>query len=153
MVVSPVFFERWGYNGTPRLSDEVGGVHFVSTEHKSFAGSTPLNSSIKGGAWYGNFTVGNATDVVLMLGTGSDDLVLKPGVYKPSPASEPHGPQCELKYGDLLPNSTGNSADVSYHPDPLPPYTPVRLLASLLICVGCDSSTRAYMRTLWDSVM
>jgi hypothetical protein len=39
------------------------------------------------GFWFGNFTVGTASNLSLMIDTGSGDLILNPGLYKPSKTS------------------------------------------------------------------
>jgi hypothetical protein len=40
--------------------------------------------------WYGNFTVGESTNLGLLIDTGSSDLILNGGLYKPSKYATPY---------------------------------------------------------------
>lgn len=70
------------------------------------------NSS--GGFWYGTFSIGESKDLSLLIDTGSNDVAVNPGLYKPSSQSENLHQKGELQYATAQSNGCG-FADIHYH--------------------------------------
>ena len=57
--------------------------------------------------------MGRASNVTLLIDTGSDFLALNPGLYRPTSSSKWLNKTAILEYGDLLADGSGSTANVS----------------------------------------
>lgn len=78
------------------------------------AGSASTPNTLDAGFWFGNFTVGKATGLSLLIDTGSSDVATNPGKYKASSSSKNLQRSGELQYITTEENGCG-SADISYN--------------------------------------
>ncbi|KIX05814.1 uncharacterized protein Z518_03786 [Rhinocladiella mackenziei CBS 650.93] len=69
--------------------------------------TVPLTSD--GGFWFANVSVGDGSSMNLLIDTGSTDVVLNPGKYKPSDASVNGNETFTLSYGTAESNGTGTA--------------------------------------------
>lgn len=67
--------------------------------------SVPLH--LDGGFWFGSFDVGESKNLSLLIDTGSSDLIVNPGLYKPSSKSVNLNRSTELEYGTAQSNGCG----------------------------------------------
>lgn len=69
--------------------------------------------TLDAGFWYGVFNVGEAHNLSLLIDTGSPDVAVNPGLYKPSRASRNLSEAGSLEYGTVEENGCG-AANISY---------------------------------------
>ncbi|PMD39253.1 acid protease [Hyaloscypha variabilis F] len=71
------------------------------------SGTTTQTITIDSGFWFGNFSIGGAPNLNLLIDTGSGDIILNPGLYVPSKASKNLSLPFENSYGTTSSNGTG----------------------------------------------
>ncbi|OBT86051.1 hypothetical protein VE02_05528 [Pseudogymnoascus sp. 03VT05] len=100
--------------------DLPGSSHLALSQKKS-TGSLHLDRrdglasegiKIEAGFWYADFTVGGASNLSLLIDTGSGDIVVNPGIYVPGKTSGNLNTSFENTYGTRSKDGTG-SATVS----------------------------------------
>ena len=101
-----------------------GPIDATAAAQKAFArlsgntgaasGSATSPETLDAGFWFGNFTVGKATGLSLLIDTGSADVAVNPGKYKASSSSKALGRSGRLQYITTQENGCG-AADVSYN--------------------------------------
>ncbi|KFY74230.1 hypothetical protein V499_05728 [Pseudogymnoascus sp. VKM F-103] len=67
---------------------------------------------IDAGFWYADFTVGGASNLSLLIDTGSGDIVVNPGIYIPGKTSENLNITFENTYGTTSKDGTGSATIV-----------------------------------------
>ncbi|OBT61338.1 hypothetical protein VE03_09531 [Pseudogymnoascus sp. 23342-1-I1] len=66
---------------------------------------------IDAGFWYADFTVGGASNLSLLIDTGSGDIVVNPGIYVPGKISENLNITFENTYGTTSKDGTGSATE------------------------------------------
>ncbi|KAF8857221.1 acid protease [Acephala macrosclerotiorum] len=74
-------------------------------------------SAVKGissseGLWFGDFAVGSSSNLSTLIDTGSGDVIVNPGLYKPSKSSKSLNTTFNNTYGTTSSDSTGNGTVV-----------------------------------------
>jgi cathepsin D len=59
------------------------------------------------GFWFANFTVGAKNDLVILIDTGSSDLLFNPGVYAPSSSSVNLHKTFSISFATTNPDGSG----------------------------------------------
>ncbi|KAE9373114.1 acid protease [Stipitochalara longipes BDJ] len=59
------------------------------------------------GWWFANFTIGATSGLEILVDTGSSDVLLNPGKYKPSPASQTMNSNFTIEFGSTNPDGSG----------------------------------------------
>lgn len=65
-------------------------------------------SNLLQGFWFANFTIGASPNLELLIDTGSGDLILNPGVYKPSSKSKNQNAPFSVSYATTNPDGSGS---------------------------------------------
>ena len=60
----------------------------------------PIVGNLTTGRWFGNFSIGNSGPLSLLIDTGSSNIVLNPGRYKPGADSQNLGTNFTKIYGE-----------------------------------------------------
>ncbi|CZR62087.1 uncharacterized protein PAC_11984 [Phialocephala subalpina] len=68
--------------------------------------------SSSGGFWFGDFSVGNSSNLSMLIDTGSGDVIVNPKLYKPSASSKPLNAAFTNTYGTTSSDGTGNGTVV-----------------------------------------
>jgi hypothetical protein len=66
------------------------------------------------GFWYGTYCIGDAAELSLLIDTGSDDVLVNPGVYKPSADSLNLHQKGDIAYATAQANGCG-FANMTYN--------------------------------------
>lgn len=86
------------------------GLRCAATQTKDDASNKPpltIPLVFVEGFWFGNFTTGDATDLSLLIDTGSSDIYVNPGLYKPSSESHTLNQTVSMSFITTEPNGCG----------------------------------------------
>ncbi|KAM3074119.1 hypothetical protein ACMFMG_003059 [Clarireedia jacksonii] len=101
-------------NGLVLLSS-VRNLGFEAVKIPLHRRASPSNitglTNYEGGFWFTNITVGFSTPANLLVDTGSADLVLNPGLYKPSIQSVNLNSTFEVTYGTTTGGGAGSTSE------------------------------------------
>ncbi|KAF2860896.1 acid protease [Piedraia hortae CBS 480.64] len=77
--------------------------------YKGAVASKPAPETLDSGFWFGSFDVGNAKNLSLLIDTGSSDVAVNPGLYKPGSESSDLQHAGDLGYATVNVNGCGKA--------------------------------------------
>lgn len=75
-------------------------------QYRTEASTQPISNS--NGFWFGSFTVGASFNLTMLIDTGSTDVIVNSGLYKPSTSSLDIYQGFTSTYGTTASDGTGN---------------------------------------------